>query len=120
MPGGRGRRRRVMSFLQPCLLMLLHRGQTHGYNLLGGLDEFGFNPERLDPSMVYRALRDMEDAGLVTSEWNEDSLGPQRREYRISDLGESHLADWVEDLRRTRGEINALIAAYEAVNPAEE
>ena len=121
MPRGHGRRRRrVMSFLQPCLLMMLHRGQTHGYNLLGGLDEFGFNPERLDPSMVYRALRDMEDAGLVTSEWNEDSLGPQRREYRITDLGESHLAGWVEDLRRTRGEIDALIRAYEDVNTNED
>lgn len=108
-----------MSFLQPCLLVLLHRSQTHGYNLLGGLDEFGFNPERLDPSMVYRALREMEDAGLVTSEWNEDSLGPQRREYRITDLGEQHLTGWVEDLRRTRGEIDALIQAYEHINTDE-
>jgi PadR family transcriptional regulator PadR len=121
MPRGRGRRRRrVMSFLQPCLLMMLHRSQTHGYNLLGGLDEFGFNPDLLDPSIVYRALREMEDAGLVTSEWNEESLGPQRREYRITDLGESHLKGWVEDLRRTRQEIDALIHAYEHINNAED
>ena len=45
MPRGRGRRggrrRRVMSFLQPCLLVMLHRNADHGYNLLNGLDEFG-------------------------------------------------------------------------------
>lgn len=129
MPGGRGRRgrgrgrrrkRRVMSFLQPCLLVMLHRDQTHGYNLLGGLDEFGFNPDQLDPSIVYRALREMEDAGLVASEWNEESMGPQRREYQITAAGENHLKDWVADLRRTRGEIDALISAYEQVSTGED
>jgi len=125
MPRGRGagrggrrghrRRRRVMSFLQPCLLVMLHRGKTHGYNLLSGLDEFGFNPDRLDPSLVYRALREMEAAGQVTSEWDDDSLGPQRRVYSITQEGESYLTGWMEDLSRARQEIETLEAAYKQV-----
>lgn len=120
MPRGRGRgggrRRRVMSFIQPCLLVMLHRGTDHGYNLLNGLDEFGFNPGQKDPSLIYRALREMEEIGLVTSEWDEDSsLGPQRRVYKISKDGEDFLGDWVDDLRRTRQEIEALLSAYEQV-----
>ena len=114
--GGRGRRRRVMSFLQPCLLVMLHRGEAHGYSLLNGLGEFGFNLDRLDPSLVYRALRDMEAASLVASEWADESLGPQRRVYRISEEGEQALALWVADLRRTRQEIDQLLAAYESVS----
>ena len=128
MSGGRGRgggrsgrgpgrrRRRVMSFLQPCLLVMLHRGQAHGYNLLSGLDEFGFTPGRSDPSLVYRALRDMEESGLVTSEWDSESLGPQRRVYQISPQGEEYLSGWVADLQRTRDEINALLTAHEEFN----
>jgi PadR family transcriptional regulator, regulatory protein PadR len=113
---GKGRRRRVMSFLQPCLLVMLHRGEAHGYSLLNGLDEFGFNPGQKDPSLLYRALRDMEEIGLVTSEWDQDSsLGPQRRVYQITPEGEEYLTDWVADLHRTRQEIDALIAAYEQV-----
>jgi len=112
---GRGRRRRVMSFLQPCLLMMLHRGEAHGYNLLNGLDEFGFQPGQKDPSLLYRALREMEEIGLVTSEWDSNSLGPQRRVYQITPAGEEFLKDWISDLRRTRLEIEALIAAYEKV-----
>lgn len=108
----RGRRRRVMSFLQPCLLVMLHRGEAHGYSLLNGLDEFGFNLDRLDPSLVYRGLRDMEAAGLVTSKWGDESLGPQRRVYRITEEGEQALAQWVTDLRRTRQEIDNLLAEY--------
>ena len=122
MPGRHGRRRgggrrqgRVMSFIQPCLLLMLHRGKAHGYNLLSGLEEFGFVGGQLDPSLVYRALRDMEDSGLVTSEWDADSLGPQRRVYCITQVGESNLVEWISDLRRTRQEIETLIAAYEQV-----
>ena len=118
---GGGRRRRVMSFLQPCLLVMLHRGEAHGYSLLNGLDEFGFNPDRKDPSMIYRALREMEDNGLVTSQWDQDSsLGPQRRVYQITPEGEEYLIGWVADLRRTRQEIKALLSAYEQVTANED
>ncbi len=120
MPGrrgkGGGRRRRVMSFLQPCLLVMLHRGEDHGYNLLNGLDEFGFNPGQIDPSLIYRALREMEEICLVTSEWDQDSsLGPQRRVYRITQDGRNYLARWISELRRTRQEIDGLIKAYEQI-----
>lgn len=119
MPGGwgtgrgQGRRRRVMSFLQPCLLFMLKSGESHGYSLLNGLDEFGFDLERLDPSLIYRALRDMEDSGWVVSNWGEESQGPQRRVYKILPEGEEHLVQWVADLRRTRDEIDRLLCAYE-------
>lgn len=119
MPGGwgtgrgQGRRRRVMSFLQPCLLFMLKSGESHGYSLLNGLDEFGFDLERLDPSLIYRALRDMEDSGWVVSNWGEESQGPQRRVYKILPEGDEHLVQWVADLRRTRDEIDRLLCAYE-------
>jgi DNA-binding PadR family transcriptional regulator len=96
------------------LLVLLRRDQAHGYSLLNDLAEFGFDPEWLDPSLVYRALREMEALGLVTSEWSDESLGPQRRVYRITPAGEEYLAHWIADLRQTRREIDALLTAYDA------
>ena len=121
MPGrgrGRGRRRqrRVIRFIQPCLLVLLHRGHAHGYTLVDGLAAFGFDPDQLDSSIVYRALREMEDDHLLRSEWDEDSQGPARRVYHISEAGEAFLTDWIDDLRTTRDEIEALIQAYEKVS----
>jgi poly-beta-hydroxybutyrate-responsive repressor len=105
----------VASFLQPCLLVMLHREAGHGYSLLSGLGEFGFDTTAMDPSLVYRALRDMEADGLVVSEWGDESLGPQRRVYSITPDGETYLAQWVGDLRRTRQEIDQLLAAYDRV-----
>jgi PadR family transcriptional regulator PadR len=115
---GRGGRRRVMSFLQPCLLVMLHKESAHGYSLLDGLGAFGFNPN-VDPSLVYRVLREMEDLGLVSSEWDDDSLGPQRRVYSITPAGEEYLATWVADLGQTRNEIDALLSAYKKESRSE-
>jgi DNA-binding PadR family transcriptional regulator len=102
-----------MGFLRPCLLFLLARDDAHGYSLLDELAEFGFDPEQIDPSLIYRALRDMEEAGWVTSEWGEESQGPQRRVYRIVPEGKSYLADLMNGLRRRRDEIDHLLQAYE-------
>jgi len=113
-PGGRGRgrrRRRVINFLQPCLLTMLQNGEAHGYELMSQLTEFGFDLDHLDPSLVYRALREMEADGLVISEWGDESQGPQRRVYRITDDGSKALDIWIEDLHRTRDEIDRLLVA---------
>lgn len=121
MPGGRGmgrghRGQRKMFFLQSCLLMLLHREPGYGYSLMDGLQEFGFQPEHMDISIIYRALRDMQANELVSDSWDENSLGPQRRVYTITPQGEEVLSGWIENLRQRRKEIEALEAAYDAIN----
>ena len=104
-----------MFFLESCLLMLLHREPGYGYSLMDGLKEFGFQTEEMDISILYRALRNLETAGLAVSSWGEDSLGPRRRIYTITPQGESALEVWMQSLRQRRKEIDLLEAAYDAV-----
>ena len=104
-----------MRFLQPCVLLILKRTESHGYALLDQLADFGFNPDRFDPSLVYRALRAMESSGWIASSWDDDSQGPRRRVYQILPEGEVFLAEWIADLRRTRDEIDAVITAFEQI-----
>ena len=119
MPGGQGRGRgggrRKMFFLQSCLLVLLHREPGYGYSLMDGLQEFGFQPDQMDISIIYRALRDLQANDLVSDSWDDSSLGPQRRVYTITLQGEEALAGWIENLRQRRKEIEALEAAFDAV-----
>ena len=103
----------MRQFIQPALLLLLLRNDAHGYNLLDELAEFGVNPEQLDPSLIYRTLRDMEESGWVASRWGEESLGPRRRVYQLLPEGKAYLAEWVIDLRRTRDAIDHLLQRYE-------
>ena len=116
MPGrgrgrGRGRYRRVARMLEPSLLLLLHHGPAHGYTLLERLGQFGL--EGLNPSVVYRILRDMEARGWVTSTWDEEMThGPPRRVYRLTALGDEVLGLSVQDLRDTRAIIDHLLGVY--------
>jgi len=109
--GGRGRARRAVRMLKPALLLLLHYSPAHGYTLLEQLGEFGLGD--MDSSMIYRALRDMEEKGWVTSTWDqEQAQGPPRRVYCLSTVGDEVLAVWAQDLEEARRRIGHLLSAY--------
>jgi len=105
--GGRGLRR----FLQPVLLLRLHQGEGHGYSLLDSLDEFGLNG--LDPSVIYRLLREMEDEGWVSSTWDEEKTqGPPRRIYRLNKEGKEVLDMWAVELGQSKSRIERFLKVY--------
>lgn len=112
---GRRRGRQKMFFLQSCLLVLLHREPGYGYSIMDGLQEFGFQSDQMDISIIYRALRNLEAEGLVSDSWDNSSLGPQRRVYTITPQGEDVLGEWIQNLRQRQKEIETLEAAYDAV-----
>lgn len=101
----------MVRFLEPTLLLLLHRGPAHGYTLLERLGEFDL--AGLNPSVIYRALRDMEERGWVVSFWDEEQTqGPPRRVYRLTGMGDEALRLWTQDLEETRGLIDRLLGSY--------
>jgi poly-beta-hydroxybutyrate-responsive repressor len=114
----RGRRgggfpRRIARFVEPALLLLLRQSPSHGYGLMEGLTELGFGDYPVDISAVYRTLRSLEEADMVSSDWDLDvSAGPPRRVYTITPGGEAHLARWVDDLRATDRVLHAFLEAY--------
>jgi DNA-binding PadR family transcriptional regulator len=75
------------------------------------LAQFGL--EDTDPSALYRALRDMEERGWVTSFWEEEETqGPPRRVYQLSELGDEVLRWWTRDVRETSQIIDRLLNTY--------
>jgi PadR family transcriptional regulator PadR len=75
------------------------------------LAEFGLGDT--DPSALYRALREMEDRGWVTSFWEkEQTQGPPRRVYRLTQLGDEVLIWWTQDVRETSQIIDHLLDTY--------
>jgi PadR family transcriptional regulator PadR len=107
----RRRGRRTAGMRESALLLLLHREPAHGYTLLERLQEFGLGG--IAPSVIYRALRDMEARGWVASTWDEEQTqGPPRRIYRITALGDEVLAAQVGELDETRKMLDHLVGAY--------
>lgn len=98
------------NFLRPCLLLLLREQPAHGYDLLERLEAFGF--ERSDPGGLYRALRQLEQEGLVQSAWEQSSSGPDRRTYELTRSGMEELHSSVKGLIATSEILHAFLSRY--------
>jgi len=111
--GGRVRPRRIRRFIEPALLLLLHRNPTHGYALAKGLETLGLDAYPADTSAIYRILYDLEAGGMVVSGWDEEQTsGPPRRVYELTDRGDLHLRAWVEELHETDRMLHHFLEAY--------
>jgi PadR family transcriptional regulator PadR len=104
--------RRGLRFLEPALLALLRERRTHGYELIAQLPVL-LGTDRVDVGNVYRALRALEERGLVTSEWRDDLPGPAKRSYEITDDGRRALVRWSEWLHDARDRIDTLLEKVE-------
>ena len=110
-PHGWAVRARVERFEEPALLLLLRERPAHGYELLEALPEL-VPGQRVDMGNLYRALRRLEEEGLVRSEWDADAPGPARRVYELTDAGRELLGQWVAALARARDRIDRFLARH--------
>jgi PadR family transcriptional regulator PadR len=70
------------------ILLLLARGDCHGYGIIKRAEARPELQVRLDPANLYRTLRKLERQGLVEGEkGTEPSEGAPRRVYGLTDLG---------------------------------
>jgi PadR family transcriptional regulator PadR len=127
-PGRRWRRRgqgrpcahRISRFVEPCLLLLLHQGDSHGYDLAERMENLGLDQKMVDSSVVYRYLREMEGRGFVTSTWETAGSGPPRRVYQLTAEGDQYLAWWIAGLRETRVVLDRFLETYDEHMELEE
>ena len=114
--GGRGcadGRRTADKFLEACLLQLLSEGMGHGYALMEQLEQFGYSPEAVNLSTLYRMLRHMEQEGCLQSAWEEGGPGPKRRVYLIAEKGKRELEIRIRMMKARKSGIDRLIGAYD-------
>lgn len=104
-PAGGGHR-----WMEPFVLMLLAGGSAHGYAITAQLEELGITGGAVDVGQVYRTLRDLEAAGHLTSTWSAAPVGPQRREYELTDSGYGALDEWAAIMK----ERARLVAEFDA------
>lgn len=106
--------------IQPAILTILAREGLHGYRIAERLADMplleGHKP---DVSGVYRALRGMEERGLVVASWDVSARGPAKRLYHLTAAGRACLSHWADTLERHRAAIGRLLAlAQQALDDA--
>jgi len=100
----------VQRFIEPCILLLLSRGTSHGYGLLEDLEKHC--GEKVDIGNLYRTLRKMETNGWVKSEWGVNKTGRDRRVYTITKSGLAFLERAAVSLTQTDSLIHRFFEGY--------
>jgi PadR family transcriptional regulator PadR len=98
--------------VQPAILAALPEGPVHGYRLTERISQMtGIFGEKPDVSGIYRFLKKMETAGLVTSSWETGDKGHAKRLYEITSEGRECLQQWIKTLDAYRQGITELLRA---------
>ena len=99
-------------YIQPSILLSLYVNPSYGYEIIKNIQRFGFVEGHAPPGMIYRHLRQLEEDGLVSSEWNTEDTGPAKRMYRITGDGIEVLSLWIEYLERQAENLQNFIERY--------
>ena len=84
--------------LEGCILKVISFKETYGYEISQVLQSYGFL--NISEGTIYPLLLRLEKNGLITAQYRESPLGPKRKYFTISPVGEEELAaffiNWME------------------------
>jgi PadR family transcriptional regulator PadR len=106
--GGDRQTQLLRGALDMCLLAMLAKEATHGYDLVRRLDAIGF--EGVGYGTVYPLLTRMRRLGLVAGELHASPAGPQRKVYALTEAGRARLHAWRQEWNRFVDTVNTALA----------
>ncbi len=93
--------------LEGCVLFLLHSKVSYGYELLIDLQSYGFRD--LSEGTVYPLLMRLEKKGWLKANFQPSPLGPSRKYFAITTLGEIALQEFLESWTDIDGSVRRLM-----------
>lgn len=78
--------------LEGCVLEIISRGETYGYEITRRLNDLGFTD--VVEGTVYTILMRLERNKLVEIEKRPSDMGPQRKFYRLNETGREALGSF--------------------------
>lgn len=78
------------------ILLLLYERTSYPYEMSAEITKISQDTISVDDNSIYRALSRFESVGIVTSELQQSSTGPQRRYYSLTDTGKTLLIQFIQ------------------------
>ncbi|GIP34813.1 PadR family transcriptional regulator [Paenibacillus sp. J2TS4] len=82
----------LKGILEGCLLAVIARGETYGYEMIEKLEQFGFH--MVSEGSIYPVLIRLQKEGLVSTVMKASPNGPKRKYYSITPAGLEDLTDF--------------------------
>ena len=102
-------------YIQPSILLALKTKPSYGYELIQEISQFGFIEGQVPPGMIYRHLRELEENGLVVSEWETEGAGPAKRVYQPTTEGLEVLELWIGYMKNQAERLLKFIGMHQQV-----
>lgn len=91
------------------ILARLMQGDSYGYIINKTVQEKTGGTFEFKEATLYTTFRRLEQSGLITSYWGDETTGARRRYYSITALGRETYAQSVRDWYAARDLIDTLI-----------
>ncbi len=91
------------------ILAQLMRRDSYGYEINKTLESCSGGEFVLKEATLYTAFRRLEDSGLITSYWGDETVGARRKYYKITAQGREAYRQAREEWQNTVRILNALL-----------
>ena len=88
----------LKGILEGCVLAIIARGETYGYEIIKQLEEAGF--EDIGEGTLYPVLTRLDKNKSILCRREKSPLGPIRKYYSITKQGEQELEDFKERYKK--------------------
>ena len=101
----------IQGTLDMIILKTLSWAPLHGYGIANRIEDVSGNVFKVNPGSLITALRRLERAGLLDSEWRTTDNSRKAKYYSLTAAGEKRLSAERRDWERRAGAVTRLLAA---------
>lgn len=99
----------LKGILEGCILKIISQNETYGYELYSSLKDNGFDD--LSEGTLYPLLIRLEKNGLLSSISRNSPLGPKRKYYFLTKLGENELLEFCDSWDKISISVNKILGS---------
>ncbi len=93
--------------LEGCVLAIIEKGETYGYEILSELEKNGF--EDLGEGTLYPIITRLDKNGYISCRKAKSPLGPIRKYYTITDTGRERLEDFKDSYQKIMKSVEKIL-----------
>lgn len=97
----------IKGILEGCVLAIIEKGETYGYEILILLEGNGF--DTLGEGTLYPVLTRLDKKGLISCRRAKSPLGPIRKYYSLTEEGEVFLEAFKESYIKIRRSTDSIL-----------
>lgn len=101
----------IQGTLDMLILNTLRSAPLHGYGITQRIEERSGSVFKVNPGSLLTALKRLERAGLLESEWRETENARRAKFYSVTPAGHERLAEETADWRRRSAAVGRLLSA---------